>query len=231
MTFALAPFTFALLAALDIYTRVIGRDGLILRPDFASKAVLGRLRSGIRALEAYLRRVLILLALEMEHELVFVWKPENLARAKASKPRLKKPFLRIYPTDIDAKHPDFAKRFLDRSSWADLAANAPISHQDAITSPPPVVPIGRWLDHLDHLHAIAREPVKKARRLAFSLARSRHGFLMAPQEHPRILTKWGTRASATYDAMAFQIIQKSRLRPPPLPPPRRGPKPMITVFW
>ena len=227
MSFALATFAFALLQALGIHARVMARDGLIQRPEFASKAVLSRLRSGVRALEAYLRRVLILMALEMEHDLVAIHHPENLARAKALPPRVRKPVFVIYPASYDAAPTDFTERF----SGANIGAITPVCHRDAITSPPLVVPIGSWMDRLDHLHAIAKDPIAKARRLAFSLARSRHGFLMAPPEHPRRLRRWGTEPSAIYDAMGFQIMQKSRSRPPPLPPPRRGPKPTITVFW
>lgn len=224
MTFALASFAVALLQALGIHARVMARDGLICRPAFASKAVLARLRTGVRALEAFLRRVLILMALEMEHDLVAVDRPENLARAKTLPPRAHKPVFVIYPAFYDAAPTDFADKFSDKKTGTD----ASICHRDAITSPPPAVPIGNWLDRLDLLHAITNDPIAKARRLAFSLARSRHGILMAPPEHPRRLRRWGTEPSAIYDAMGFQIMQKSRSRPPP---PRRGPKPMITVFW
>ena len=227
MTFALASFAVALLQALGIYAKVMARDGLIQRPAFASKAVLSRLRTGVRALEAFLRRVLILMALDMEHDLVAIDRPENLARAKTLPPRVHKPVFVIYPASYDAAPTDFGDRFSGKNTRAD----APICHRDAITSPPPVVPIGHWLDRLYHLHAIANDPIAKARRLAFSLARSRHGILMPPPEHPRRLRRWGTEPSAIYDAMGFQIMQKSRSRPPPLPPPRRGPKPTITVFW
>jgi hypothetical protein len=220
MSFSLAPFAFALLQALNIYARIMGRDGLTLRPQFVSKAIAARLRAGVAALEAYLRRVLILMALEIEHELVAVERPENLARAKAKIPRVPKYSFKIYPPDSHAGQADFEHLFSqDRKT-----------NQDA-TSPPVVVPIGHFLDRLDHLHALANDPRAKARRLAYSLARSRHGILMAPYVPPRRLHRWGREVSALSDAMAMQIMTKSRLRPPPLPPPRRGPKPMITVFW
>ena len=88
MSFTFAPFAFALLQAMGIHAGVLVRDGLIMRPNFVSKAVLGRLRTGIRALEAFLRRILILMALEIEHDLVYVHQPENMARAKAVMPRI-----------------------------------------------------------------------------------------------------------------------------------------------
>lgn len=223
MSFSLAPFAFALLQALELYTRVMARDGLTLRPRFASKAISARLRVGVAALEAYLRRVLILMALEIEHELVAVVWPENLARAKAKLPRVKAFSLRIYPTDTNAGPPHFEPVYSYENATS-------VDNHDA-TRPSIVVPIGHWLDRLDYLYALAKAPTAKARRLAFSLARSHHGILMAPYVPPRRLHHWGREVSALSDAMAFQIMTKSRLRPPPLPPPRRGPKPMITVFW
>jgi hypothetical protein len=60
MTFSLAPYAYARVLAAGIRDRVVARDGLILLPSFVSKAVLGHLRTGIRALEAFLRRRLIL---------------------------------------------------------------------------------------------------------------------------------------------------------------------------
>jgi hypothetical protein len=223
MSFSLTSFAFALLQAMDIYARVVGRDGLTLRPEFASKAIAARLRAGVRALEAYLRRVLILIALEMEPDLAPVTRPENLARARVSPPRVRKHAFKIFPANTDAARADAV-----HSLFQDLKTSA---HGPDATRAPIVVPIGHWLHRLDHLHALATDPCKKARRLAFSLARSRPGIVMAPDTPPRRLHRWGREVSALSDAMAAQIMTKSRSRPPPLPPPRRGPKPMITVFW
>jgi hypothetical protein len=210
MSFSLASFAIALSQALQLYARIVGRDGLMTRPGYVRKAVAARLAAGVRALEAYLRRILILMALEMEPDLEAVQRPENLARAKAGVVCARKTFLRIYPNE-------------GRSDFVHGHARAPRPFVE-------VVSIGRWMTRLDHLHALAKDPVAKARRLAFTLARRRHGLLMAPPERPRLLRRWGSEVSAIHDAMAFQIMQKSRSRPPPLPPPRRG-KPMITVFW
>jgi hypothetical protein len=223
MSFTLAPFAFALSLAVQVHARVACRDELMLRPQFVKKAVAGRLRAGIRALAAFLRRLLILMALEIEHDLVFVWQPENLARAKARLPRLKKPFLRVYP------HSDRPYAFDYQPKYGVSPTTA--SHTFAATLPPITVLISHLLSQLDHLHAIALNPMAKARRLAFTLAGSRHGILMAPPEHPRVMRRQGTEATAIYAAMGYQIMEKSRTRPPPQPPPRRGPKPMITVFY
>jgi hypothetical protein len=224
MSFTLAPFAFALSQAVQLHAQVRGQGELMGRPEFVIKAVAARLRAGVRRLEAFLRRILILMALEMEHDLVAVWHPENLARTKdVKKFRLKRPFLKIYPMPDRPYYSGFEPKF---------AAPCPkLRDTDAALRPPVRVPIGRWMAQLDYLQALIHDPVAKARRLAFSLARSRHGILMAPPCPPRLLRRCGTEISALHDAMAYQIMEKSRNRPPPLPPPKRGPKPMITVFY
>lgn len=222
MSFSLAPFIFALSQASQLRARVIGASELMGRPAFVRKAVAARLRQGVRALEAFLRRILILMALDIEPDLVAQIQPENLARAKGRKVRARKVFLRIFPTPNGAHTFDFKQRF-----GAPCASGLP-SHAAAL--PPVTVPIGHWLQQLDYLQTIITDPIARARRLAFTLARSRHGLLMAPHQHPRVMRGCGTEPNAIYDAMAFQIMQKSRSRPPPLPPPRRWPKPMITVL-
>jgi hypothetical protein len=228
MSFNLAPHIFALGQAVQLHARVIGKSELMGRPEFVIKAVAARLRAGVRALEAFLRRILILMALEIEPDLDFVWRPENMARRKESdkKQRTKKPFLQIYNMPDRPYHFAFEQKF-----GAPCGSGTTDADTHAATLPPVTVPIGRWLAQLDYLYDIAKDPIAKARRVAFSLARCRHGILMAPPAHPRVMRRCGTEASAIYDAMAYQIIEKSRSRPPPLPPPRRGPKPTITVFY
>lgn len=48
--------------------KVLSRDNLHLGPREVSRAAVLRLKQGILALEAYLRRVLFLLALQFEHD-------------------------------------------------------------------------------------------------------------------------------------------------------------------
>jgi hypothetical protein len=226
MSFSLTPHIFALSQAVQLYARVIGQKDLLGRPEFVIKAVARRLRTGVRALEAFLRRVLILMALEIEPDLVFVRRPENLARTKPRKLRVKKPFLQIYTMPDRPYSFDFGDGF--GASCAPSGTS--VVHAHSATLPPILVPISKWLAQLGYLHAIAKDPFAKARRLAFSLARCRHGILMAPPSPPHLLRRCGTEISATFDAMAFNIMEKSRTRPPPLPPPRRGPKPTITLL-
>jgi len=222
MSFSLTPFTFALSQASYLRDRVLGASELLERPALVRKAVAARLRKGVRALEAFLRRILILIALELEPDLVARIQTENLARAKGRKVRARKAFLRIFPTPGGAQTFDFKQRV-----GAPRTSELP-PHAAAL--PPVTVPIGRWLRQLDYLQTIIKDPVGKAKRLAFSLARRHHGLLMAPDQHRRVMRGCGTEPNSIFDTMAFQILQKSRSRPPPLPPPRRWPKPMITLL-
>ena len=220
MSFSLAPFIFALSQASYLRDRVLGVSELFGRPACVRKAVAARLRKGVRALEAFLRRILMLMALDIEPDLVAELQVENLARAKERAVRARKAFLRIFPTPNGAQTFDFKQRF-GAPCASELAPHA-------AALPPVTVPIGHWLRQLDYLQTIITDPVAKAKRLAFSLARRHHGLLMAPDQHRRVMRGFGTEPNAIFAAMAFQIMQKSRSRPPPLPPPRRWPKPMIT---
>ena len=226
MSFSPASFVFPPSQAVKLHARVIGQSALLGRPEFVIKAVAARLRIGVRALEAFLRRLLILMAPEMEHDLVFVARPENLARVKPPKLRAKMPLLAIYAMLDRPYYFDFEHQ-LNTSRALKAMTNAR-THAAAV--PPVLVPIHRWLAQLDYLETIAKDPIAKAQRLAFSLARRRHGLLMAPPAHPRVMRGQGTECTAIYDSMASEIMGKSRLRPPPLPPPWRGPEPTITLL-
>jgi hypothetical protein len=92
-------------------------------------------------------------------------------------------------------------------------------HTGAHTTPVPI-DMTKLYAQLDFLAGIAANPIAKAKRLAFRLARTRPGIIMAPEGPKRFAGRWGTQVSASYDAMAASIITKSRNRPPPLPPPR-----------
>jgi hypothetical protein len=73
---------------------------------------------------------------------------------------------------------------------------------------------------LDYLARIAADPLAKAKRLAFHLARNYEGIIIAPEGPKRIAGRWGTQVSASYTAIAGAVMIQSRNRPPPLPPPR-----------
>jgi hypothetical protein len=80
--------------------------------------------------------------------------------------------------------------------------------------------MGTLYAQLDYLAKIASNPVARAKRLAFHLARSHEGMIIAPEASRRIAGRWGTQARASFDAMAAAILTKSRDRPPPLSPRR-----------
>jgi hypothetical protein len=210
MSFSLTPFTFALSQASYLRDLVLGASELLERPAFVRAAVAARLRKGVRALEAFLRRILILMALDIEPDLVAETQTENLARAKERKVRAKKASLRIFPTPSEAHTFDFQQRF-----GAPRPSELP-PHAAAL--PPVTVPIGRWLRQLDYLQTIIKDPVAKAKRLAFCLAQRHHGLLMAPDQNRRVMRGCGTEPNSIFDAMAFQILQKRPIKATTLTP-------------
>jgi hypothetical protein len=202
----LAAFTFLMTTAQSLVAAVTTRDNLHLRPNVASKAVAARLAGGLRLLRAYLRRLIILIALEMEWHLVDTRGPMKRPHGRKSKPCQK-----------------FSLKGLDAdkiSPW--LNGGGPQFKSAKAQAPSTPVPIDmtKLYAQLDYLAGIAINPVTKAKSLAFYLARRRAGILMAPQGPRRIPGRWGTEVRASFDAMAHSIITKSRNRPPPLPPPR-----------
>ena len=226
MTFNLAPHIYVLSEAQNLHDRVLARDGLMFRPEFGTKAIAARLRRGVRALAAFLRRILILMALEMEPTLVNIHHPENLARAKAKKYREPKFSFQIYPDIFHPTLPDFDAITAKTAATKEAKPVRPTF--DRIL--PVEVPLGQWLNQLNHLYIIAKDPLAKARRLAYSLARGRPGILLPPPDNPNILRRWGLAPSALFDAMGCQILDKSRTRPPPLPPRWRVCHPTITLM-
>jgi hypothetical protein len=204
----LASFTFLIATVQSLVAAVITRDNLHIRPPFASKAVAVRLVSGMRLLRAFLRRLIILIALEMEWHLV------------DTRGEMKRPHGRKSKTSACAKLSLTCFDADKVSPW--LNSDGPQFNKDdkQRRAVPIAIDMTKFYAQLDFLSKIAANPVAKAKRLAFHLARQRHGIIMAPQGPPRIAGRWGTQVSASFDAMAASIITKSRNRPPPLPPPR-----------
>ena len=94
---------------------------------------------------------------------------------------------------------------------------------------PVQIDMAKLYAQLDFLAGIAANPIAKAKRLAFHLARTQQGIIMAPEGPTRIAGRWGTQVRASFDAMAASIITQSRNRPPPLKPLRTH-WPTITAF-
>ena len=186
-----------------LLARVVSRDNLQLAPSQLSKAAAARLRQGIRALEAYLRRVLFCLALALEPNLT----PETRARnPRERKPVfVSKPYFALLTSQADC--PDFAELLHD--PWADPKPR-----------PPRGLPVfaAPLLARLSALKALLEAPTGRAKRLAFHLARRRPGWLMPPGREADVPRRWGTELSALYTSMAHLIVEASKARPPPLGP-------------
>ncbi len=216
----LASFAILIATLRNLVAAVITRDNLHIRPAWARKALAARLASGMRLLRAFLRRLIILIALELEWGLVDtrgVMKRPHGRKMKSSSAKLS---LTCFDADkvspwLNSDGPNFKLRVK--------------SHNEHGTNPPAYIDMTNLYAQLDFLSGIAANPLAKAKRLAFYLARRRHGIIMAPMGPARIAGRWGTQVSATFDAMAGSIITQSRNRPPPLPAPRTH-WPMITAL-
>jgi hypothetical protein len=216
----LASFTFLITTAQSLVAAVNTCDNLHLRPSTARKALATRLISGMRLLRAYLRRLIILIALELEWGLVD--KRGDMKRPHGRKMKPSSAKLSLTCFDADTVSP-----WLNNDGPLFKTPNK--SRNEHGTNSPVYIDMAALYGQLNFLAGIAASPLAKAKRLAFYLARKRHGIIMAPQGPRRIAGRWGTHVSASYDAMSASIITGSRNRPPPLPPPRNQ-WPTITTF-
>ena len=166
-------------------------------------------------LRAFLRRLIILIALDMEWGLVDT-------RGEMKRPHGRK----------SASCAGFSLKWLDAhkaSAWQisdgpQLKTNNGHGHNTPVQ-----IDMAKLYAQLDFLAGIAANPIAKAKRLAFHLARTQQGIIMAPEGPTRIAGRWGTQVRASYDSMAASIITQSRNRPPPLKPLRTH-WPTITAF-
>ena len=200
----LAAFTFLIATVQSLVAAVTTRDNLHLRPAWACKAVAARLAGGLRVLRAFLRRLIILIALDLEWGLVDT-------RGEMKRPHGRKSTSTSTPS---LKGLDAAKV----SPW--LKSDGPQLKTDngqAHNTPIPI-DMAKLYAQLDFLAKIAANPIAKAKRLAFRLARTRQGIIMAPEGPQRIAGRWGTQVRASFDAMGASIMTQSRNRPPPLKP-------------
>jgi hypothetical protein len=199
---------------------VLVRDNLYLgRPEFAKAAVAGRLAKGLVAVEAYLRRVLLVMALELEHNLKDTRGPMKRPHGRKAKNAGNKPRRFMILSSLFAPHPDDALYALHQRQ----ALRIKPENRGA----PQPVAMARLYQRLDTVIAISKDPMARAKRLAFYLARNREGPIMAPNHMWRPPSFWRTDARATFDALAHTIVTRSKARPPPLPPIRNH-YPMIT---
>jgi hypothetical protein len=202
-----ASFAFLIATVQSLAMAVNARDNLYIRPHFATKAVAARLTSGLRVLRAFLRRLIILIALELEWGLVDTRGAMKRPHGRKTASSSSKPTLKSLDTN-------------KASPWLNSDGPRFKVKTTQAYSPPVPINMAKLYAQLDFLAKIAANPVAKAKRLAFQLARRHPGIIMAPDGPKRIAGRWGTEVRASFDAMAAAIITQSRNRPPPLPPPR-----------
>ena len=221
--------------------RLLGcTNGRSQASDFVTtKAATQSLKAALRLVEAYLRRVLLVMALDLEPTLVDT--PQTFPRSNDGpndSPSACTPAGQLErksratgaPFQVFVKVSDLPEDVLTKMRQGDF--NAQIAPENRKPSDP--IFIGQFKSRLDNLAKIAADPLPHARRLAFYLARTRPGPMFEPDRHLRVSSSlgplrklWRTETSAIFDAMGMQIRTKSRARPPPLPPHRRRPPPYL----
>ncbi|MEM9939212.1 MAG: hypothetical protein AAF768_10215 [Pseudomonadota bacterium] len=182
-----------------LLARVMTRDHLHLSPPTLTRAAAARARAGIRAVEAWLRRVILLLALTLEQDLIannHSYQPHPAA------PRFGRGFqFRIFTGERD---------------WPGLTIYAEPKGPPRRGVQVPAAPL---LEKLRALQTLMEAPDTRARQLAFLIARRRPGPLLAPDLWRCLVrARDGTERSAFYTAMGHAIARLSRSRPPPLGP-------------
>lgn len=194
--------------------KVLSRDNLHLGPREVSRAAALRLKQGIMALEAYLRRVLFLLALQFEHDL----KPDTKERPIYARPprktRAKRGFNALPFRGIQ---PDFST-FSSHSKWAERAPKRPVH-------------LAPLLVRFSTVMDLLKNPEVRARRLAYHLSRKQAGPMLAPGDHNAVRNRHGTEFSTIYTLLGHDIGEASRARPPPIGPVLRPPPRIRVLEW
>ena len=191
-----------------LVARVLSRDDIHLAPKVLRLAAIARLRRGIRALEAFLRRLLILMALALEPSL----KPDQTERPTSMNRAKSGGKSHSFPIFIGERAPPD----IMSDPWAKAAPRKREYGR--------MIPAGPLIAHFYYLKTLLEQPEKRARHLAFHLARRRPGLVIPPGLNQKgVPNRYGTEVSALYDAMAQGIWNASRARPPPLGPVPRPP--------
>ncbi|MEM9938751.1 MAG: hypothetical protein AAF768_07890 [Pseudomonadota bacterium] len=191
--------------------KVLSRDNAHLAPATLTQAAARRMQAGLRALEAYVRRVLLYLALQIEPDL-----PRTVREAQPlrenQRPSAPKIGLRVFRGGRD----------FDPWAVADAAFAERVPARPVLAAP--------LLARLRALKTLALDPEGRARRLAWNMARRRPGPTLAPDTfREAVPRRYGTELSMLYDAMGQGIVCASKERPPPLGP-RLKPAPRIRAL-
>lgn len=193
-----------------LLTNVITRDNVHLAPQAVPHAIARRLRAGIKVVEAYLRRLILLLALKLELDLILDQS--------------------IYVKTHHTERP----RETSGSQWHVLASPAPVAWLDQTSTGDMFghlpnryqVPIIAMLARLAALKALIKVPDARALKLAHHLRRKHNGPLQPASLQGRGLpARYGTEVSMLYNSFAHAISVTGQARPPPIGPrPRAGPR-------
>ena len=190
---------------IDLAEHVTARDDLYLRPAGLTRAAARRFRTGLKYLAAYLRRLILLLALQMEHCLA------ERAPVPIREKRSKWPSIRGF-------------RVLDTNeNWPGEIEN----DGGRLVCPlrtGALVPSASLFSELDTMLALLKAPEARAKRLAWHLAR-RVRFAGVPAFGAVLRLRLATEAQVIFAAMARVIQTAGGARPPslgpaPRPPPR-----------
>jgi hypothetical protein len=183
---------------------VVGRTGVHLSPVVLRQRIAAKARAHLKSLEAFMRRLLLLMALRIEHEITPDMS-EATARSNAPKMARQNASFSLFESQrASAPPPDFSN-FAYGFSRPILAA--------------PIIA------RIKNLQAILEAPNAYARRMAFRLARQRedqHTVLPGIGQSLRAL---GTEISALFNALAEPVFnaclaRPARVGPRPRPPPR-----------
>jgi hypothetical protein len=191
-------------------------------PQWASRSLSRQFLRGVRMAEAFLRRLLLVLALDLEHTLVDTSKAvERIKGRDRKRMRTWRPPVPRFVVLDECYTPDLNWKLADLH-----AATKPPGHS---RPPPAPVRMAALYRRLDRLRAITEDPMRRARRLAYWLARRRPDWIFAPNRRLRLPGIYGTDVRASFDAMGYGILARSKVRPPPLGPPARW-GPSVTVL-
>ncbi|MEM8617268.1 MAG: hypothetical protein AAGF20_10075 [Pseudomonadota bacterium] len=187
-------------------TKVLVRDSLHLKPPLISRAAAQRFRAGLRALEAFLRRLFVLMALEMADQLsprangatVLQGDAAPASKVKRTTARLAQPTFRIFIPDAVE---------VDWSSIRPGPAHAPRCKWDR----PLRIESFPLLARLAYLKSLLDAPEARARRLAHFLLRKK--LTLFPVH--RLPARYGTEISACYAGLGAAISTARLARSPP----------------
>ena len=186
-------------------TGLIGLTGAHLGVVILTRTIYKRARQQLAGLEALLRRLLLLMAFEMEHKI----KPDMRETTGILRPRdqhLRVKSWSAFQPCRSGYLPDFAAMPQRNPHWQQ----------------PLVRPI---LARINLLQAVLEDPEAHARRMAYRLARQRDDQYPALPYTDVNMRRLGIELSTLYPLIGGSINKASRTRPPragprPRPPPR-----------